>query len=85
MNTVRQANGEIVTGKVWRQQHLYFHRLPFYSNIPRMDEMVVPLKMALAKVSGHERFCALLLVGCFICFVYFHIYLIPVEIGPGTG
>jgi hypothetical protein len=48
MNTIIQSNGDILTGKAWRKQHPHFHRLPFYTNIPSMDEMAGPLQTALS-------------------------------------
>lgn len=48
MNTVFTSNGEILTGRLWRKSHSHFKNLPFYSNVPRMDDMVVPLEDAVA-------------------------------------
>jgi hypothetical protein len=84
MNTVIQSNGEILTGKVWRKQHPSFNGLPFYSNIPRMDEMAGPLQTTQSKGSGDQCFWALLVVRSFICFIYSHIYPFPAEIWSGA-
>ena len=53
MNTIIRRNSEILTGKVWCKQHPHFYCLPFYTNIPRMDEMAGPLQTAL---SGHATY-----------------------------
>jgi len=60
-NTVKHSNGEILTGQLWRKDHPFFKHLPFYSNLPRMDELVGPLEGGF----GHsERFIKpLLIVG----------------------
>jgi len=43
-NTVRDLNGEILTGRVWRKYQTFFSHLPFYTNVPRMEEIAVPLQ-----------------------------------------
>ena len=60
-NTVRDSTGEILTGKIWRKCHGFFKDLPFYSNIPRMDEMAVSLLGALSE-DGLEKFWVAVLV-----------------------
>jgi hypothetical protein len=45
-NTVKCSNGEILTGRLWRKDHPFFNDLPFYSNIPRLDEIAGPLEKA---------------------------------------
>ena len=63
-NTVKHSNGEILTGKLWRKDHSFFNGLPFYSNIPRMDDIAGSLQVALgngAQVKGCYR--ALLVVS----------------------
>jgi hypothetical protein len=60
-NTVKDSFGTILTGKIWRKQHGFFKDLPFYSNIPRMDEMDVSLLGALGQ-HGSEKFCTKVLV-----------------------
>lgn len=69
MNTVICANGEILTSKLWRKEHSFFNDLPFYSNIPRMEEMAGPLKSTLSEEGGHRCFCELLVVRFLIIFV----------------
>lgn len=46
MNTVKHSNGETLTGRLWRKDHSFFFKLPFYSEILRMDRIVVPLQEA---------------------------------------
>lgn len=47
-NTVIHPSGEILTGRLWREDHhSFFNNLPFYTNIPRMDDMAGPLMGAL--------------------------------------
>jgi hypothetical protein len=45
-NTIRLSNGELLTGRLWRKSHSFFNNLPFFSDIPRMDEMAGPLETA---------------------------------------
>jgi hypothetical protein len=47
INKIRLSNGDILTGRLWRNGHSFFKDLPFYSSIPRMDEMAGPLEAAL--------------------------------------
>lgn len=47
-NTVLRSNGEVLTGKEWRKEHDFFDDLPFYSDIPRMEEMGRPLQGSLS-------------------------------------
>ena len=61
-NIVRDSNGEILTGKLWRRQHLFFNELPFYSSIPRKDELEGSLKEALREVGQVGFYAKLLLV-----------------------
>ena len=60
-NTVKDSTGEILTGKIWRKHHEFFKDLPFYSNIPWMDEMAVSLLGALGE-DGLEKFRVAVLV-----------------------
>lgn len=60
-NTIKDSTGEILTGRIWRKHHGFFKRLPFYSNIPRMDEMAVSLLEAF-NGDGLEKFCVAVLV-----------------------
>ena len=53
-NTVVLPNGEILTGRLWRKGHILFKILPFYSKIPRMDNMAVPLNVALEEDDGRH-------------------------------
>jgi hypothetical protein len=59
MNTVKHSNGEILTGRLWRKSHTFFDNLPFYSNIPRIDEMAATLEQGL----GEGGFQTLLIVS----------------------
>ena len=38
-NTIKDSNEKILTSKIWRKCHAFFKDLPFYSNIPQMEEM----------------------------------------------
>jgi hypothetical protein len=60
-NTVKDSSGTILTGKIWRKNHGFFKDLPFYSNIPRMEEMDVSLLGAIGQ-HGSETFGTKLLV-----------------------
>ena len=53
-NVVKCSDGEVLTGKLWRKDHAFFNDLPFYSNIPKMEEMGRPLQgsLSLEKLSG---------------------------------
>jgi hypothetical protein len=84
MNTVIQTNGEILTGKLWRRQHSHFNGLPFYSNIPRMDEMAGPLKTVFSDRPENQSFCALLVVRHFISIVSTFTQF-PTGIWSGAG
>jgi hypothetical protein len=48
-NTIKDSTGEILTGKLWRKRHGFFKTLPFYSNIPRMEDMATSLQGALGQ------------------------------------
>jgi hypothetical protein len=61
-NTTRHSNGEILTGRLWRKEHALFQNLPFYSNLPRMDEMPGPLEGAFGQM---ERYIKVLLIVCY--------------------
>jgi hypothetical protein len=61
-NIVIHASGEILTGRLWRRDLSLFNSLPFYTDIPRMDEMAGPLEKALADINGKGPFFTLLLV-----------------------
>jgi hypothetical protein len=66
LNVVWDSNGEILTGKLWRKEYLFFHQMPFYSNIPMKDEIAGPLKEALVEVGQEGFFAELLLVRCLL-------------------
>ena len=51
MNTVKNSNGETLMGRLWWKNHSFFNDLPFYSNIPRMDDIAIPLQQALSESS----------------------------------
>jgi hypothetical protein len=59
---IKYSNGEILTGKLWRQSHPFFNDLPFYSEIPRMDEIAGPLESALGKGDQEGCYRAMLVV-----------------------
>lgn len=67
LNTAKDSNGEILTGKLWRKGHPFFHGLPFRSNIPRMDDMKESLEISLGECQGGSY--KLLLVVSFLFFV----------------
>jgi hypothetical protein len=62
---VSHSEGEFLTGKLWRKDHAGFRQLPFFSNIPRMDEMAEPLEKALLEVGGDGCCDASLVVSFF--------------------
>jgi hypothetical protein len=64
-------NGEILTGKLWRKIHPSFKELPFYTEIPRMDEMSGPLQIALGEGSQDPRYRSMLVVR--LLTIYFSI------------
>jgi len=39
MYTFELPNGQLLTGKLWRKDHPFFNELPFYSDLPRTDEI----------------------------------------------
>lgn len=47
-NFTKSSEGDILTGKLWRKNHGFFRDLPFYCNIPRMEEIEGPLQEALS-------------------------------------
>ena len=51
MNTIKNSNGETLMGRLWWKNHSFFNDLPFYSNIPRMDDIAIPLQQALCEIS----------------------------------
>jgi len=46
-NTIKDSNGELLTGRRWRMNHPFFNTLPFHSDILRMDEIAGPLQKVL--------------------------------------
>ena len=66
-NTIIHSSGEILTGRLWREDHhSFFNNLPFYTNIPRMDDMASPLMGALDNDGG--RCQKALLAVCLLLF-----------------
>jgi hypothetical protein len=61
-NTITSSNGEILTGKLWRKSHSFFTDLPFYTEIPRMDEIAGPLQSALGEGGREGGYMATLVV-----------------------
>ena len=55
-------NDEILMGKLWRELHPSFKELPFYTKIPRMDEMSRPLQIALGEGSRDAHYWSMLVV-----------------------
>ena len=60
--TIKDSNGELLTGRLWRKSHPFFHRLPFYSDILRMDDIARPLEESLAGRAMVGSFGTLLVV-----------------------
>ena len=71
-NTIKDSTGKILTGKIWRKRHGFFKDLPFYSNIPRMDEMAVSLLGALGE-DGLEKFW----VAVLVCVTHYNVTYLP--------
>jgi hypothetical protein len=61
-NTVINLNGEILTGKLWRKDLSFFNTLPFYTNIPMLDNITGPLEKVFGDVSQEGGSGALLVV-----------------------
>jgi len=61
-NTIKDSNGELLTGRLWRLSNSTLKSLPFYSNLHEMDELAGPLKKAVEKRGVHGSFVALLMV-----------------------
>jgi hypothetical protein len=61
-NTVEHSNGEILTGRLWRKHHSFFNDLPFYSNIPRKDDIADSLREAFGEAAKEEGCYRALLV-----------------------
>jgi hypothetical protein len=57
---VKRANSEILTGRLWRKNHSLFNKLPFYSDIPRSDDIGVDL---LKRLSPDEWYASSLVVS----------------------
>jgi len=62
MNIFRDSNGNTVDGKRWRNNYQFLNEFPFYSNIPRQDEIGRPLEKALLEVGREGFFAEMLLV-----------------------
>lgn len=82
-NTVKHSTGELLTGKLWRKDHSFFKDLPFYSNIPRMEEMAGPLEDGLSQGAGDDWYNALLVVWESPIFINNLITSLP-EVGKGS-
>jgi hypothetical protein len=63
LNTIRDSDGEIVTGKTWRKRHGFIKDLPFYSDIPRMEDMAASLQGALSQPTLETSGMPLLVVS----------------------
>lgn len=68
--TIKDSNGELLTGRLWRKSHPFFHRLPFYADILRMDDIARPLEESLGERGLVGSFGTLLVVRTltFTCF-----------------
>lgn len=62
-NTTKHSSGEILTGRLWRKDEAFFNDLPFYSDIPRLDDMAGPLRGALGEGGQEGSYGALLIVS----------------------
>jgi hypothetical protein len=82
--TTRTSNGEILTGKHWQKNLSYFDNLPFYSNIPRMDDIAESLVGAL-KEDDLTRYCNTLLVVRYVYFPFKGNLKSLIEIWEGSG
>ena len=60
MHTVELPNGQLLTGKLWRKDHPLFKHLPFYSSIPRTDDIGASLR---GSISPEEWYGSLLVVS----------------------
>jgi len=63
LNTIKNSSGEVLTGKLWRQESSLFSNLPFHSNIMGMDEITRPLQEALSICMSEEWHNELLVVS----------------------
>jgi len=63
LNTIKNSSGEVLTGKLWRQESSLFSNLPFHSNIMGMDEITRPLQEALSISMSEEWHNKLLVVS----------------------
>ena len=63
LNTIKNSSGEVLTGKLWRQESSLFSNLPFHSNIMGMDEITRPLQEALSISMSKEWHNKLLVVS----------------------
>jgi hypothetical protein len=70
-NTTKHSSGEILTGRLWRKDQSFFKDLPYYSDVPRLDEIAGPLQGALGERGREGCYGALLIVSWFfISFLY---------------
>ena len=61
-NTIKDSNGDILTGRLWRKNHSFFNDLPFYTSILGMEEISGPLEKAFGDVSHSGSYGSLLVV-----------------------
>ena len=61
-NRVKHSSGVDLTGKLWRKEHPFFKDLPFYTNIPRTDDLAESLRSALCEGHGGGFYNELLIV-----------------------
>lgn len=70
-NTIKDSNGDPLTGRRWRMNHPFFNTLPFYCDIAGMDEIAEPLQDALGEqqrsVVGSFRGCLVVSSVAFYC------------------
>jgi hypothetical protein len=63
LNTIKDCDGQILTGRTWRKHHAFIKDLPFYSDIPRMDDMAESLQGAVRQATLQTSGMALLVVS----------------------
>jgi hypothetical protein len=61
-NTIKDSNGQILTGRLWRKGHPSFNNLPFYTGILRNEELAEPLQKALETLHLEGSFAVSLVV-----------------------
>jgi hypothetical protein len=83
LNTIKNSSGEVLTGKLWRQESSLFSNLPFHSNIMGMDEITRPLQEALSICMSEEWHNELLVVSKVFLITSILDKSFPQKIGTG--